>query len=95
MEQGYTVSYIYGEMSLSERQIGTFKRISILFVDFWVYNIEGVDTYNACYGGTSALFNTINWIQRNNMWLFYRLSIDFDSIDISILLIKILWRIQL
>jgi hydroxymethylglutaryl-CoA synthase len=25
-------------------------------------NIEGVDTYNACYGGTNALFNTLNWI---------------------------------
>ncbi|WP_080424809.1 type I polyketide synthase [Burkholderia ubonensis] len=26
-------------------------------------NIEGVDTYNACYGGTSALFNTVAWCQ--------------------------------
>lgn len=24
-------------------------------------NIEGVDTVNACYGGTNALFNTLNW----------------------------------
>ncbi|KAI9850292.1 MAG: 3-hydroxy-3-methylglutaryl coenzyme A synthase [Thelocarpon superellum] len=26
-------------------------------------NIEGVDTMNACYGGTNALFNTINWVE--------------------------------
>ncbi|KAI9792840.1 MAG: 3-hydroxy-3-methylglutaryl coenzyme A synthase [Peltula sp. TS41687] len=26
-------------------------------------NIEGVDTVNACYGGTNALFNTVNWVE--------------------------------
>ena len=26
------------------------------------YDIEGVTTVNACYGGTNALFNTINWV---------------------------------
>ncbi|KAI1078044.1 hydroxymethylglutaryl-CoA synthase [Whalleya microplaca] len=26
-------------------------------------NIEGVDTVNACYGGTNAVFNTLNWIE--------------------------------
>ncbi len=26
-------------------------------------NIEGVDTVNACYGGTNAFFNSINWIE--------------------------------
>ncbi|TKA28382.1 Hydroxymethylglutaryl-CoA synthase [Salinomyces thailandicus] len=27
------------------------------------YDVEGVDTVNACYGGTNALFNTINWFE--------------------------------
>lgn len=27
-----------------------------------VYDVEGVDTTNACYGGTQALFNTIAWM---------------------------------
>lgn len=27
------------------------------------HNIEGVDTVNACYGGTNALFNAANWIE--------------------------------
>ncbi|KAL1980590.1 hypothetical protein VTN96DRAFT_3920 [Rasamsonia emersonii] len=26
-------------------------------------NVEGVDTVNACYGGTNALFNSINWLE--------------------------------
>ncbi|KAK3333851.1 hydroxymethylglutaryl-coenzyme A synthase C terminal-domain-containing protein [Cercophora scortea] len=26
-------------------------------------NIEGIDTINACYGGTNAVFNTVNWIE--------------------------------
>lgn len=26
-------------------------------------NIEGVDTINACYGGTNAFFNSVNWIE--------------------------------
>jgi hydroxymethylglutaryl-CoA synthase len=25
--------------------------------------IEGVDTTNACYGGTNALFNSVNWVE--------------------------------
>lgn len=26
-------------------------------------NIEGVDTINACYGGTNALFNSVSWVE--------------------------------
>jgi hypothetical protein len=29
-------------------------------------NIEGVDTTNACYGGTNALFNSINWLESSS-----------------------------
>ena len=34
-----------------------------LFQDSGNNNIEGVDTVNACYGGTNALFNAINWVE--------------------------------
>ncbi|XP_013399881.1 hydroxymethylglutaryl-CoA synthase 1 [Lingula anatina] len=34
-----------------------------LFEDSGNTSIEGVDTTNACYGGTSALFNSLNWIE--------------------------------
>ena len=27
------------------------------------HDIEGVSSVNACYGGTNALFNSLNWIQ--------------------------------
>lgn len=26
-------------------------------------DVEGIDTVNACYGGTNALFNAINWVE--------------------------------
>lgn len=26
-------------------------------------NVEGIDTTNACYGGTAALFNALNWME--------------------------------
>lgn len=34
-----------------------------LFEESGNYNVEGVDTVNACYGGTNALFNSINWVE--------------------------------
>jgi len=34
-----------------------------LFEESGNTNVEGVDTVNACYGGTNALFNTLNWIE--------------------------------
>ncbi|KAI8936860.1 3-hydroxy-3-methylglutaryl coenzyme A synthase, variant 2 [Plenodomus lindquistii] len=34
-----------------------------LFEQSGNYNVEGVDTVNACYGGTNALFNSVNWIE--------------------------------
>jgi hydroxymethylglutaryl-CoA synthase len=34
-----------------------------LFEESGNYNVEGVDTVNACYGGTNALFNSVNWIE--------------------------------
>ncbi|KAF2859869.1 erg13, 3-hydroxy-3-methylglutaryl-CoA (HMG-CoA) synthase [Piedraia hortae CBS 480.64] len=27
------------------------------------FNVEGVDNVNACYGGTNALFNAVNWVE--------------------------------
>ena len=34
-----------------------------IFSPYGNNNIEGVDTVNACYGGTNALFNSINWVE--------------------------------
>jgi hydroxymethylglutaryl-CoA synthase len=37
-----------------------------LFADSGNHNVEGVDTTNACYGGTAALFNAINWVESSS-----------------------------
>lgn len=34
-----------------------------LFAPHGNTNIEGIDTVNACYGGTNAVFNSINWVE--------------------------------
>ncbi|XP_023027228.1 HMG Coenzyme A synthase [Leptinotarsa decemlineata] len=34
-----------------------------LFEPYGVTDIEGVDSTNACYGGTAALFNSISWVE--------------------------------
>ncbi|KAH6915828.1 hydroxymethylglutaryl-CoA synthase [Coprinopsis sp. MPI-PUGE-AT-0042] len=37
-----------------------------LFAEHGNFDIEGIDSKNACYGGTAALFNAINWIESNS-----------------------------
>ena len=37
-----------------------------LFQDSGNTDIEGIDTTNACYGGTSALFNAVNWVESSS-----------------------------
>ncbi|KAJ8962665.1 hypothetical protein NQ318_001059 [Aromia moschata] len=34
-----------------------------LFEPHGVTDIEGIDTTNACYGGTAALFNSVSWVE--------------------------------
>ena len=29
-------------------------------------DLEGIDTTNACYGGTAALLNAVNWIESSS-----------------------------
>lgn len=37
-----------------------------LFEEHGVTDLEGIDTTNACYGGTAALFNAINWVESSS-----------------------------
>ncbi|KAH9321281.1 hypothetical protein KI387_015920, partial [Taxus chinensis] len=41
--------------------------------------IEGVDSTNACYGGTAALFNCVNWVQSSSWDGRYGLVVATDS----------------
>ncbi|XP_070599475.1 hydroxymethylglutaryl-CoA synthase, cytoplasmic isoform X1 [Erythrolamprus reginae] len=37
-----------------------------LFEESGNTDVEGIDTTNACYGGTAALFNAINWLESSS-----------------------------
>lgn len=37
-----------------------------LFASHGNTDIEGIDSKNACYGGTAALFNAVNWIESSS-----------------------------
>ncbi|XP_055630967.1 hydroxymethylglutaryl-CoA synthase 1 [Toxorhynchites rutilus septentrionalis] len=37
-----------------------------LFEPEGVTDLEGIDTTNACYGGTAALFNAVNWVESSS-----------------------------
>ncbi|CBX99826.1 similar to hydroxymethylglutaryl-CoA synthase [Plenodomus lingam JN3] len=73
-----TVSSLFRKYSIDPKNIGRLevgtetlldKSKSVksvlmqLFEESGNYNVEGVDTVNACYGGTNALFNSVNWIE--------------------------------
>jgi hydroxymethylglutaryl-CoA synthase len=49
-----------GTESLLDKSKSTKTTLMRLFGDN--FNIEGVTSINACYGGTNALFNTISWM---------------------------------
>ncbi|XP_029406732.2 hydroxymethylglutaryl-CoA synthase 1 [Bactrocera dorsalis] len=49
-----------------------------LFADSGNTDIEGIDTTNACYGGTAALFNSINWIESSSWDGRYALAVCAD-----------------
>ncbi|KAJ9679200.1 hypothetical protein PVL29_021207 [Vitis rotundifolia] len=42
-------------------------------------DIEGVDSTNACYGGTAALFNCINWVESSSWDRRYGLVVCTDN----------------
>lgn len=51
-----------GSESLIDRTKSIKSNLMMLFHEHNCYDVEGSDTYNACYGGTAALLNTINWL---------------------------------
>ncbi|KAK9911466.1 hypothetical protein M0R45_035374 [Rubus argutus] len=42
-------------------------------------DIEGVDSTNACYGGTAALFNCVNWVKSSSWDGHYGLAVCTNS----------------
>ncbi|KAK9076720.1 hypothetical protein SSX86_005054 [Deinandra increscens subsp. villosa] len=50
-----------------------------IFEDCGNTDIEGVDSTNACYGGTAALFNCVNWVESSSWDGRYGLVVSTDS----------------
>jgi len=52
-----------GTETLIDKSKSVKTTISRLFNEQGAYDFEGVDTINACYGGTAALLNTVGWVE--------------------------------
>ncbi|XXG43201.1 hypothetical protein AAC387_Pa01g3292 [Persea americana] len=50
-----------------------------IFEELGNTDIEGVDSTNACYGGTAALFNCVNWVESSSWDGRYGLVVCTDS----------------
>jgi len=51
-------------------------------------NVEGVDSTNACYGGTAALFNSIAWLESSAWDGIYVSLYDKRFMNLLITIIK-------
>lgn len=49
-----------------------------LFAKSGNFDIEGIDSKNACYGGTAALFNALNWVESSSWDGRYALVVSGD-----------------
>ncbi|KAK9809077.1 hypothetical protein WJX72_009054 [[Myrmecia] bisecta] len=52
-----------GTESAVDRSKSVKTFLMALFEESGNHDIEGVDSINACYGGTAALFNAVNWVE--------------------------------
>lgn len=52
-----------GTESLVDKSKSIKSMLMRLFNNCKNNNVEGVDSTNACYGGTAALFNSIAWLE--------------------------------
>lgn len=54
----------------TETIIDKSKSVKTILMDLFApsgnTDIEGIDSKNACYGGTAALFNAVNWIESSS-----------------------------
>ncbi|KAI8871411.1 hydroxymethylglutaryl-CoA synthase [Ramicandelaber brevisporus] len=51
-----------GTETIVDKSKSTKTVLMQLFQESGNFNVEGIDTTNACYGGTSALFNALQWV---------------------------------
>lgn len=72
-----------GTESLTDRSKSIKTHLMSLFAKHGNCHIEGIDTYNACYGGTAALFNTVAWCQSESWDGRYGLVVCVDIADLN------------
>ena len=72
-----------GTESLVDRSKAIKTHLMGLFAARGYCDIEGVDTYNACYGGTAALLNTVAWCQSEAWDGRFGLVVAVDIADLS------------
>ena len=67
----------------TESQVDRAKSIKSFLMDLFgesgCHDVVGADTYNACYGGTNALFNAISWVQGDSWNGKYAIVICSDA----------------
>ena len=52
-----------GTETILDKSKSTKTVLMQLFAESGNTNVEGIDTTNACYGGTQALFNAASWVE--------------------------------
>lgn len=55
-----------GTESIADKSKSVKTVIMQLFEESGNYDVEGIDSLNACYGGTAALMNAVNWIESSS-----------------------------
>lgn len=55
-----------GTETIIDKSKATKTVLMDLFAEAGNTDVEGVDSKNACYGSTAALFNSINWVESSS-----------------------------
>ena len=55
-----------GTETIIDKSKATKTVLMDLFAEAGNTDVEGVDSKNACYGSTAALFNSVNWIESSS-----------------------------
>lgn len=55
-----------GTETLVDKSKSVKTTLMSLFAESGNFDIEGVDSKNACYGSTAALYNAINWVESSS-----------------------------
>ena len=65
--------------------------------EYGVCDVEGVDTTNACYGGTAALFHAIDWLESSawdGMYHLIQKIEHLENLELNLIITKIYWNLN-